>query len=235
MVSPLAKNGIAGAVGLTVIILAATLGWILFPNIVNSQFVLSKGGILYENWENPPVPIFMTFYLFDCTNSEDILNHANTIPVLEQRGPFTFRETRIKHNVTEEAGGTLTYREVATYYYAPTEGDTPLDIKITTVNPIYITLASLIDNTEMSDVKKILLSDAMHSALNTLQEGPFITHTAEELLFKGWSLNRYINIIQELNATILDGLIPTIPEKFSYFGFFYGVVDETELEKSRRY
>ena len=36
MVSPLAKNGIAGAVGLTVIILAATLGWILFPNIVNS-------------------------------------------------------------------------------------------------------------------------------------------------------------------------------------------------------
>lgn len=36
MVSPMTKTGIVAAVGIVVIVLASTLGWIAFPNIAAS-------------------------------------------------------------------------------------------------------------------------------------------------------------------------------------------------------
>jgi len=36
MVSPLGKSGIWATVGAVLVVLTATLGWILYPNIINS-------------------------------------------------------------------------------------------------------------------------------------------------------------------------------------------------------
>ena len=62
----------------------------------------------------------------------------------------------------------------------------------------------------------------MHNTLKALNEGPFMTHTANELLFEGWSLDPYLPIIQLVNSTILHGKVPTLPENLR-FGFYFGV------------
>jgi len=220
MVSPVGKSGIWATVGVIIIVLTATLGWILYPNILNSQFVLKSGSALFTQWENPPVPISMKFYLFNCTNANDVINKKDTIPVVEEVGPFTYRETRIKQDVVQE-NGTVTYREVQTYYYDPNENDPSLDVKITTLNPIYTVLAALIDDADISYLKKQSFSTVMHNTLKGLNEGPFMTHTANELLFEGWSLDPYLPIIQLVNSTILHGKVPTLPENLR-FGFYFG-------------
>ena len=54
-------------------------------------------------------------------------------------------------------------------------------------------------------------------------EMPFMTHTAEELIFEGWDLENYVGIIDKVNET-LHGKIPPIPLPADLrFGFYYGV------------
>jgi len=42
-----------------------------------------------EYWENFPLPIYMRFYMFNVTNSHDVIN-INAKPVVKQLGPYTF-------------------------------------------------------------------------------------------------------------------------------------------------
>jgi len=226
MVSPIGKSAIWGTVGVVLITLAATLGWILFPYIVNSEYMLKEGSQLYTQWINPTVPITMSFYLFNCTNADAVLKGET--PEVNQVGPFTYRETRVKQNVTEK-DGTLTYREIQTYYYQPTDNDASLSTQITTLNPIYVSLAALINESpKLNIVKKNLLSQEMDKYLRTGGETPFMTHTAEELIFEGWDLENYVGIIDKVNET-LHGKIPPIPLPADLrFGFYYGR-NETDM------
>lgn len=43
------------------------------------------------------------------------------------------------------------------------------------------------------------LSLTMHRLLNSIGEGPFMTRTVGEMLFDGWELDGYIEIIQMLS------------------------------------
>lgn len=56
----------------------------------------------------------------------------------------------------------------------------------------------------------------MHTRLATINEGPFMTHTVDEMLLKGYSLNDTINVLLETTipgiGTILDLLPPELIE-----------------------
>ena len=61
-----------------------------FNTIYFQQLVLSEGTVSYNAWKETPIPLYTKFYFFDMLNFEDFeLNHAN--PVVEERGPYTFR------------------------------------------------------------------------------------------------------------------------------------------------
>lgn len=73
------------------------------------------------------------------------------------------------------------------------------------------------------------LSNKMHELLAAEGEHPFMTRTAREMLFDGWSLKPYVNIVKYLYDVISSNLtdttlppLPPLPEN-PKFGFFYGV------------
>ena len=44
---------------------------------------------MYQFWEESPVPMYIRFYLFNVTNSDDVINNKAK-PVVEEIGPFTY-------------------------------------------------------------------------------------------------------------------------------------------------
>ena len=51
---------------------------------------LKNGSESYTNWKNPPVTVYMQFYMFDVKNAYEIINNGEK-PMVEQRGPYTYR------------------------------------------------------------------------------------------------------------------------------------------------
>ena len=45
---------------------------------------------MYNYWLDPPVPIYMQFYMFNVTNPEEVLKKGER-PSLAQYGPYTYR------------------------------------------------------------------------------------------------------------------------------------------------
>ncbi len=50
---------------------------------------MRPGTPAYEEWRNPPVPLYISFYVFDLNDTE-FLNGTKT-PFLRQRGPFVYK------------------------------------------------------------------------------------------------------------------------------------------------
>ncbi len=63
--------------------------------MINSRFLIEKGCELrdgtsaFEAWRHPPVPLHISFYLFDL-NDTDFFSNSTKIPFVRQRGPFVY-------------------------------------------------------------------------------------------------------------------------------------------------
>lgn len=66
--------------------------------------VLQNGTKVFNSWEKPPLPVYIQFYFFNVTNPEEILQ--GEIPLLEEVGPYTYRELRNKANIQFGENGT---------------------------------------------------------------------------------------------------------------------------------
>jgi hypothetical protein len=76
----------------------------------------------------------------------------------------------------------------------------------------------------------------MHELLADEGEHPFMTHTVREMLFEGWSLQPYVNILELLYEQLsnkTDSTLPPLPElpEDPKFGFFYGVNNDSPTTK----
>ena len=71
--------------------------------------VLEEGTTSYAAWKETPIPVYTKFYFFDMVNPQELF-HRNEMPILEERGPYTFREVERKVNVTwHPEDGTVSY------------------------------------------------------------------------------------------------------------------------------
>lgn len=52
--------------------------------------------------EVPPVPVYMKFNFFHVLNAFDVMADPTIKPKFEVRGPYAYRETRIKENISNE-------------------------------------------------------------------------------------------------------------------------------------
>ena len=51
---------------------------------------MKRGNEAYNNWQTPPIPVYMQYFFFNYTNVEDIIaNHSK--PRVEQLGPYSYR------------------------------------------------------------------------------------------------------------------------------------------------
>lgn len=92
----------------------------LYVDIVKKQLVLKKGNEAYNNWQVPPAPVYMQFYIFNYTNVHDIItNTSKPKPTVQQIGPYSYREYRVNEVLTED-DYQITFLQNNTYVFDPT-------------------------------------------------------------------------------------------------------------------
>ncbi|KAF0293827.1 Sensory neuron membrane protein 1 [Amphibalanus amphitrite] len=139
---PNIKVGATASIGICILIIGCVLGWYGFPviidNMLEKSMVLTPSSESLEGWQAPTdkVDVFMQFIMFNVTNAEAVIARGEK-PMLQEVGPFSYRESRRRVNLSwSEDGARLTYSEHLSYAFDP-ETSAPgvdEDTSIVTVN-----------------------------------------------------------------------------------------------------
>lgn len=148
----------------------------LFHHEVDTSLPLKNGSASYKNWLSPPAPIYFQIYFLDVVNQDEVINNGAK-PVLEQKGPYTYRERRQKVDIHYTDNDTISYREKKWFTFDPslsvgTEAD-----NFTTVNLPMLTIVNLLKN------EYAFLKDLIEVILDMVDEHLFITLTPGKLLW----------------------------------------------------
>lgn len=152
----------------------------IFSKMLSEKLLLQPGSKTLESFKSPPVPIFMQFWFFNLTNSQEVLE--GQVPVLQQVGPYTFQEKQLKYNLTfNDPEGSVTYLQNKTFFFREdlSEGHT-LGDSITTVNAVMMTVGAKFESLPAG------LKALIEIYFIRFDMKPFITRPAGQLLFDGY-------------------------------------------------
>lgn len=141
------------AVLFTVGILLAVTGFTLYPvmdrviqNKINEKLVLKPDTEVSKQWQDPAVPIYLQFFMFDVANPREARQGER--PFVVQKGPYSYREHRPKKNITwHSKTASVTYNEEMSFVFdAETSCDScdPFTDSVTTVNIPLMVLAEAV-------------------------------------------------------------------------------------------
>ncbi|XP_055891702.1 lysosome membrane protein 2-like [Biomphalaria glabrata] len=142
---------------------------------IKKLLVLAEYSMTYDLWKDIPLPIFLQFYIFNVENPEEVMNGSK--PILTQTGPYTYRERRLKVNITWNQNGTISYRQIRKYTFDPEMSAGNETDLITTINPVVALIAQKM-KWMPSDIKKYF-----SNLLNVTNEEMFMTRPVKELLW----------------------------------------------------
>jgi len=160
--------------GTTIIVMTENI----FNSILNSQLVIKEGTAAYNAWVETPMPVFTKFYFFDMINPRDLF-HSHEKPILEERGPYTFREVEKKVNLTWHPNGTISYRRVKYWYFEREMSVGPLTDVVTTINVPVVGSAEFVRG-------DFFMEWGISDMLSTIEARIFVKRTIGELLFDGY-------------------------------------------------
>lgn len=162
---------------------------------INRSLPLKNGTESYTNWLDPPVPVYMQFWVFNVTNADDVVKKGAK-PVVEEVGPYSYREIRPRENVTFLNGSHLiSYTQPKTYEFdkdmsVGSENDTFISVNL----PV-LTVATLLQHRSIfvQDIVKLLLVVAGEHLFEPYRVKDFLWGYEEKTLKKindalGWEL-----------------------------------------------
>ena len=133
----------------------------VFQHLVNTQVVLKKGTLSFEQWLAPTPPIYKIITVYNVTNTAEV--EAGGQPVLQPLGPYYFREFRERVSVDADDAQEISFGEKKWYEFdynktnADMEsGSKPLDPatdNFTTFNIPYIGIAYNLTLSQASFIK----------------------------------------------------------------------------------
>lgn len=87
-----------------------------------------------EKWSKVSVPIYLKVYIFDVLNGMQV-ESKGAKPIVAERGPFVFYETREKHVVNiDNDSNIIHYNDQKTFYYRENLSVGSLDDYVNVVN-----------------------------------------------------------------------------------------------------
>ncbi|EHB09521.1 Lysosome membrane protein 2 [Heterocephalus glaber] len=169
---------------------------------VEKNVVLRNGTEVFHSWEKPPLPVYTQFYFFNVTNPEEILRGEP--PLLEEVGPYTYRELRNKANIQFGDNGT-TISAVSNKAYVFERNQSVGDPKVDLIRTLNIPAL-----TAMEWTRNPFLRDIIEAVLKVYKQTQkkFITHTVHELLW-GYK-DELLSLVHAFK-----------PDVSPYFGLFY--------------
>uniref|UniRef100_A0A182J7A1 Scavenger receptor class B n=1 Tax=Anopheles atroparvus TaxID=41427 RepID=A0A182J7A1_ANOAO len=114
---------------LFIIFIASSIGFFVmwFTNMYNDS--LLENLILRQNatstnwWAKPPVFPLLKVHIFNYTNTKEFLAGVDSKLKVKDLGPYVYKETAEKINVTHNPDGTISYREHRHIQYEPNESN----------------------------------------------------------------------------------------------------------------
>ncbi|EFN76142.1 Protein croquemort [Harpegnathos saltator] len=194
-------------VGVIITIFGALTGsfWPAIYNwIIVKVLTLTPTSVSYNMWEETPIPMYLKFYMFNWTNSEDFIA-SNAKPNFVEMGPYVFREIDYKVNQIWNNNGSVTFQRRKVWFFDESLSNGSLSDKITNLNPIAATVAFSVR------FKSQLLREVTDKVMITLGEQIVITKSVGALIFDGYN-DTLLRIAKKLNAT-------TLP--YTKFAWFY--------------
>ncbi|XP_064640909.1 lysosome membrane protein 2-like [Lineus longissimus] len=165
----------------------------------------------YKMWMKPTVPIYMQFYVFDVVNPAEVLTGEK--PFLVQKGPYTYRESREKVNITHNGNGTVSYEEIKTYNFVREMSVGDDSDNFTTVNIPLLTLV------EALRFETKVFQDLVSTVLKLFNEDVFVKLSVNDIIwgyhddllalghdaFPDWIYTSFIGVFSNKNHTA-DGV-----------------------------
>ncbi|XP_035196634.1 scavenger receptor class B member 1 isoform X2 [Oxyura jamaicensis] len=178
------------------------------PAIVKEQVVknvrIDPSSISFGMWKDIPVPFYLSVHLFEVLNPNEVLEGAK--PILNQRGPYVYREFRYKTNITFHDNDTVSYLEYRKLFFRPDLSNGTEDEYIVMPNILMLGASVMMEN--LPNFVKLLLS----GALAGLKQEAFMNRTVGDIL---WG---YDDPLLDTINMIVPGLIPFKGK----FGMFVG-------------
>jgi len=176
----------------------------IFSSLLNSQLVVREGTKTFDAWQATPIPVYTKFYFFNMLNAEDFeKNHGK--PIVEERGPYTFREVEHKVNLVWHEDGTVSYHRKKFWYF---EQDMSVGSLQDTVVTLNLPMVGAVDYARGSFMMEFGLSDMF----STIEATLFINKTVGELLFDG-----YDDPVLEIGSSFDEEEKKLPMEKFGWF------------------
>jgi len=204
--------------------LATTVG-LIWPGftqgLIEGQLKLTKGTIMFSNWVERPIPLYMEVYLYNWSNVANIENWQNEKPRFEEFGPYVFEERAKRVNLDYKEDDTVVgFNQAKTWYFRRDLSKGSLSDRIYNVNPIAATVSW--GKRLLPEIPELpIVINAFLEQFTTF----YIGKTAGEWLFDGFN----DGVLDWLSETIASGDLPPeiipggIPiEEFDKFGWFYG-------------
>uniref|UniRef100_A0A8C0J9V9 Scavenger receptor class B member 1 n=1 Tax=Chelonoidis abingdonii TaxID=106734 RepID=A0A8C0J9V9_CHEAB len=163
---------------------------------------IDPNSFAFSMWKDIPVPFYLSAYLFEVMNPKEVRLGAK--PVLNQRGPYVYREYRYKTNITFHDNGTVSFLEYRRFYFQPDLSDGREEDYIVVPNILVMGAAIMMEN--LPSLLKMLIS----GALAGLGQDAFMNRTVGEIM---WGYDD--PLIDVLNSFV-PGLIP-FKGKFGLF------------------
>ncbi|CAB3235288.1 unnamed protein product [Arctia plantaginis] len=200
---------------LAVVALGGALAWSrIFDSVLASQLKLTPNSRSFQNWVAPSVPLYFDIYLFNWTNADMFPEK----PVLNQIGPFSFREERVHVNVTFNENGTMSYRTHRRWYFDEERSNGNLEDEITSINGVAASAAYRARSWGYLQQKGLSIG------LKMFKQQFSVTKTASELLFEGYN-DSLLDLAKSLPASTTGGAPPV-----DKFGWFYGRNDTLDTD-----
>ncbi|XP_050417376.1 platelet glycoprotein 4 [Patella vulgata] len=182
----------------------------VFKNLIKKKIKdnipIARHSETFEDFITPPAPIYFQIWVFDVVNHLEVIKDGAK-PYLYQKGPYTYREERLKVNVTFHDNNTVSYRENRWFVFEEELSAGPQSDNFTTVNiPV-----ALIDNLIKNEYGWI--QDLVELLFQVTAEDVFITLSVEDLMwgYEDHLLRRAAEILANFNITFDD-----------HFGLFKG-------------
>lgn len=140
------------------------------------QLVISEGSEAYELWKVTSMPLLLKFYVFNLTNPDELKEGYK--PIVNEIGPYVWREFHEKQNITFHPNKTVTYYQQRWWVWDhELSGTNSPDDIIVTLNIIPVTVARTLRGHAYAKIVSLVF---LH-----IDEELITMTTAEKILFDG--------------------------------------------------
>ncbi|CAB3238793.1 unnamed protein product [Arctia plantaginis] len=222
MVTTGLKSGLLMGFGAAAVVVGAVMA-VFWPPIFITQLqrmmVLTNESMSFEIWRETPIPMYLEFFFFNITNVDEMKSGNKDIKLkVEQVGPYVFRESHIKTNLTWNDNSTITFYNQRHWYFEEHKSVGSLSDVITSVNPIVVTVGYVMRH------RSFELRAALDFILRGVHENMFLSANVSSWIFDG--------IEDPILSLAAD--LPDLPFVVPYdkFGWFYGRNGSIEFDGS---